>query len=199
MILDPGPLKSLLVVTFVTGHGHLPLMGIGVALLTRPGEPHKTGLSKFRSGVATRTFDALVLARQRERRPFAVNIDNPAAVPAVLAVTLLARLGKLAGVRVVMTQAAVSRHLDKLNLGKSRALEGNRMALVAMAAGVMLVNRTLRMFHHFVTSQALHLVLSVVHGVQVCRDVFSLIAKFMTIQAPDVRHVGIRIHLPVMT
>ena len=198
-ILDPGPLKSLLVVTFVTGQGHLPFMGVRVTLFTRPGEPHKTGLSEFCSGVTTRAFDALVLARQGKRRTFAVNIGNPAAVPAVFAVTLLARLGELAGVRVVMTEAAVSRHLDKLNLGKSRALEGDRMALVTFQTGVMSVYWTFRVLRHIVTGQALHLVLSVVHGVEVRSIMLSLISKFMTVQASDIHYTGIRVNLFVVT
>ena len=87
--------------------------------------------------------------------------------PARLRVAGAACGAHLAVVRVGMARLAISTQADKSGVHESASVFRDTMALVAFQAGVMPVNRTSPVFWHFVTGQALHLVLSAVHGVQV--------------------------------
>jgi len=165
----PGPAR--LRVAGATCRAHLAGVRVDMARLTIMTQADKPGVhesaSVFGDTMALVAPHVRVLASERKRRIGPVGRHQPAAIPAVFTVTLLTGFGKLAAVRIVVTKAAVGRQPDEFNFGKLRPLERDLVALVAFQAGVMPVNRTSPVFWHFVTGQALHLVLSAVHGVQV--------------------------------
>jgi hypothetical protein len=173
----------------------LPGVGVRMALLTSSRKSCKTGLGKLCSNVTPNAFDAPVFAHKRKVSVLSMSIGHPAPCPAVLAVALLTRFFKLAGMWIIVTETTVARHLDKLYFGKSRCFERDLMALVTLQRGVVFFNRTRTVVYHFVTCQTFHLVFSAVRDVQVFSVVLLLVSKVMAIQAPNILYMVVRIHL----
>ena len=87
---------------------------------------------------------------------------------------------------------------NKFYFGNSLCLIRGLMALVALQGRVVLSDWIFTVVNHFMTGEAFDLFFSAMRDVQFLRAVLLLISKVMTIQAPDVLYVEVRVHLSVM-